>query len=219
MKCADNAAMARSASAKVSRFGRCPVMRGLLSGSSSAKASGCRAKIRRNNPSSVGDALATGPQWVIHEISAILAEAYRRFPDDEMAIDEYQTDDDRTLPFQLSRGCTDKCTFCSEWVFWQRFRPGDFNSAAAGVEHLRSFYGATYIAFTDSLLNGNRNRLQGFAEELLRQGTKVKWGGFMRADMDDALAPLLHRAGCREAFVDSLPRRATSSPPYRAPHE
>src|SRR5581483_8234346 len=36
---------------------------------------------------------------------------------DEMSIDEYQIDDDRTLPFQLSRGCTDKCTFCSEWVF------------------------------------------------------------------------------------------------------
>ena len=120
---------------------------------------------------------------------------------DEMAVDEYQTDDDRTLPFQLSRGCTDKCTFCSEWVFWQRFRPGDFVNAAAGVEHLRSFYGATYIAFTDSLLNGSRNRLQGFAEELLRQQTKVKWGGFMRADMDDALAQLLHRAGCREAFI------------------
>src|SRR5689334_20987753 len=74
---------------------------------------------------------------------------------EEMAVDEYQIDDDRTLPFHLSRGCTDKCTFCSEWVFWQKFRPGDSNDAAAGVEHLRSFYGATYIAFTDSLLNGS----------------------------------------------------------------
>src|SRR6185436_19306669 len=98
---------------------------------------------------------------------------------DEMAIDEYQIDDDRTLPFQLSRGCTDKCTFCSEWVFWQRFRPGAPNDAAAGVEDLRARYGATYVAFTDSLLNGSSSRLQGFADELLRQGTKVKWGGFM----------------------------------------
>jgi anaerobic magnesium-protoporphyrin IX monomethyl ester cyclase len=120
---------------------------------------------------------------------------------DEMAIDEYQIDDDRTLPFQLSRGCTDKCTFCSEWVFWERFRPGSANDSASGVEHLRSRYGATYIAFTDSLLNGNSNRLQGFAEELLRQETKVRWGGFMRADMDERLARLIHRAGCREAFV------------------
>src|SRR5215467_10819318 len=86
---------------------------------------------------------------------------------DEMSIDEYQIDDDRTLPFQLSRGCTDKCTFCSEWVFWERFRPGAPIDTAAGVEHLRSRYGATYIAFTDSLLNGSPQRLQTFAEELL----------------------------------------------------
>jgi len=120
---------------------------------------------------------------------------------DEMAIDEYQIDDDRTLPFQLSRGCTDKCTFCSEWVFWQRFRPGAPSDAAAGVEQLRSRYGATYIAFTDSLLNGSAGRLQAFAEEILSRGTKVRWGGFMRADMTEPLARLLHRAGCREVFV------------------
>src|SRR5262245_30135307 len=120
---------------------------------------------------------------------------------DEMAIDEYQIDDDRTLPFQLSRGCTDKCTFCSEWVFWQRFRPGAPDGAAAGVELLRSRYGATYIAFTDSLLNGSSSRLQAFAEEILRRGTKVRWGGFMRADMTETLGRLLHRAGCREVFV------------------
>jgi radical SAM superfamily enzyme YgiQ (UPF0313 family) len=120
---------------------------------------------------------------------------------DEMAIDEYQIDDDRTLPFQLSRGCTDKCTFCSEWVFWQRFRPGAPHDTAAGIQDLRSRYGASYIAFTDSLLNGSYNRLQAFAEEVLRQGTKIRWGGFMRADMEESLAHQLYRAGCREVFV------------------
>src|SRR5262249_13114701 len=39
------------------------------------------------------------------------------------------------------------------------------------------------------------------AEELLHQETRVHWGGFMRADMNESLARLLHRAGCREAFV------------------
>ena len=38
------------------------------------------------------------------------------------AIDEYQIDDDRSLPYQLSRGCTDKCTFCSEWVSRGQFQ-------------------------------------------------------------------------------------------------
>src|SRR3982074_1968626 len=57
MKCADSEEIARSASAKVRRFGGWPVARCLLSGSSSASPSGLRARIRRNNPSSVGDAL------------------------------------------------------------------------------------------------------------------------------------------------------------------
>src|SRR6202162_3622926 len=49
--------MARSACAKVRRLGAWPVMRCLLSGSSNGGASGCRARIRRNSPSSVGDTL------------------------------------------------------------------------------------------------------------------------------------------------------------------
>src|SRR5258707_6296840 len=57
MKCADSAEMARSASAKVRCLGGWPVMRCLFWGSRNASASGCRARTRRNNPSSVGDAL------------------------------------------------------------------------------------------------------------------------------------------------------------------
>src|SRR5665647_196206 len=57
MKCAASAEIARSAPAKVSRLGGCPVTRALLRGSSSASASGFRAMTRRNNTSSVGDAL------------------------------------------------------------------------------------------------------------------------------------------------------------------
>src|ERR1700688_4438011 len=57
MKCAASAEIARSAPAKVSRLGGCAVTRALLRGSSSASASGFRARIRRNNTSSVGDTL------------------------------------------------------------------------------------------------------------------------------------------------------------------
>src|SRR5260370_35471909 len=59
MKRADSAEIARSASANVRRFGGSAVTRWLLGGSSSASASGFRARIRRNNPSSVGEALVT----------------------------------------------------------------------------------------------------------------------------------------------------------------
>jgi hypothetical protein len=36
----------------------------------------------------VGDAIATGPGWVRHEIDSMLAEAYARFPDEPEAPDD-----------------------------------------------------------------------------------------------------------------------------------
>src|SRR4029077_10299601 len=60
MKWAASAEIMRSAWAKVRRFGVWPVMRCLFGGSISAGASGCRARIRLNNVSSVGEAVG----WV-----------------------------------------------------------------------------------------------------------------------------------------------------------
>ena len=105
------------------------------------------------------------------------------------------------LPFQLSRGCTDKCTFCSEWVFWQRFRPDTPDHAVEQLCRLATTYGVDQFHFTDSLINGHMNRLRSFAEALLVKGLRVDWGGFMRANMDDATARLLRAAGLSYAYI------------------
>lgn len=107
----------------------------------------------------------------------------------------------RILPLQLSRGCTDKCTFCSEWTFWEKFRADQVEHVLDQVQELQTRFRADGIAFTDSLLNGVPDRLCQFAEGLLSRGLKVRWGGFMRANMDRATAGLLKRSGCVLAFI------------------
>ena len=69
MKCAASDEIMRSACAKVRRFGGWPVMRCLLSGSTKASASGCRARFRLNNVSSVGEAVGwvTALLWLCYE--------------------------------------------------------------------------------------------------------------------------------------------------------
>jgi hypothetical protein len=107
----------------------------------------------------------------------------------------------RSVPYHLSRGCTDKCSFCSEWKFWTRFRLGESAPALAGAQELRRAYGAEYLAFTDSLLNGHPGRLREFAEGMARLSPRLAWGGFMRAQMDAETAALLRRAGCDVVFI------------------
>jgi len=106
----------------------------------------------------------------------------------------------RVFPFQLSRGCTDKCSFCSEWKFWERFRSDDVSHVIDQIAQLKRDYAIDGIAFTDSLLNGVMPRLRAFAEGLLERNIELKWGGFMRANMDLETAKLLRRAGCVLGF-------------------
>ncbi len=122
---------------------------------------------------------------------------------DQMPLPSYWTKEHqmRTVTYELSRGCTDKCTFCSEWVFWKRMRLGNLQSVAAGVEELSRRYGVERIWFMDSLLNAKLEPLREFAEEILRRNVQVKWGGFMRAQMDAETADLLKRAGCDFVFI------------------
>jgi len=107
----------------------------------------------------------------------------------------------RTINFELSRGCINKCSFCSEWVFWRHFRSISPDLAAERITTLASVYDAKHVSFTDSLVNEDPGRLERFAELLVRQDPDFEWSAYMRADVDDRMADLLFRAGLRYAFI------------------
>ena len=121
---------------------------------------------------------------------------------DEMPLAAYQERAiSRSLPFQLSRGCTDKCSFCSEWVFWKRYRSDTPEHALGQIKTLLKRYNAGFIEFSDSLLNGHQKRLIAFAEGVVKEGLEFGWTSFMRAQMDPETAALIARSGCTGVFV------------------
>ena len=121
---------------------------------------------------------------------------------DEMCLPAYQeVGPYRVAPLQLSRGCTDQCSFCSEWVFWKRFRSDDPARVVDHAEELHKRYGVNFIEFTDSLLNGVPSKLVALAEELLTRDFQIGWTAFMRAHIDPPTAELIARAGCHGVFV------------------
>jgi radical SAM superfamily enzyme YgiQ (UPF0313 family) len=120
---------------------------------------------------------------------------------DEMHLPAYSIAGKRVVSYQLSRGCTDKCSFCSEWVFWRHFRLSSMDKAVADVAELKRRWGAEMVWFSDSLLNGQMNRLREFAEGLLSHGVEIDWCGYMRAQIDLPTAQLLRRAGCSWVFI------------------
>jgi hypothetical protein len=120
----------------------------------------------------------------------------------EMHLAAYQSDSAYlTVPLQFSRGCTDKCEFCSEWQFWERFRTDTAEHTVEQIERAQRDYGATFIVFMDSLLNGIPRRLNELCELLLKRSVNVRWASFMRAQMDPPTARLLAKSGCHDVFI------------------
>lgn len=144
-----------------------------------------------------GDEVIEGPSRRQLHLTTLAAPDF-----DQISLPDYRSGAGSVrLPFQLSRGCTDKCSFCSEWVFWKHFRLDTVDHAVEQLASIVETTGVRAFDFTDSLLNGHMRRLRQFAENIIERGLKIDFGGFMRADMDAETAKLLKTAGLSYAFI------------------
>jgi anaerobic magnesium-protoporphyrin IX monomethyl ester cyclase len=107
--------------------------------------------------------------------------------------------DPTRIDLYSSRSCINKCHYCYERVYLQRYR---YRSGKSMVEELQ--YHLSYnpniksIFFSDSVVNGSLKAMQEFSELLIRHDIKVTWGGqaVIRKDMDAGLLNLMAKAGC-----------------------
>ena len=98
---------------------------------------------------------------------------------------------------EISRGCVAKCVFCTEVHFW-KYRGRMSGSLLDEVEYQYKHYGANFVWFIDSLVNGNLKELRGFCLGLLERKLKINWQGYARCDgrMDLAFYEDLRASGC-----------------------
>lgn len=102
------------------------------------------------------------------------------------------------LPLSHSRGCINRCKFCSESAVWSKYRFRNAENIFAEMKHqlvlyphIKSFY------FNASLINGNLRVVDELSDLLLENQWNIQWGGqgVMREDFSDALIQKMRRAG------------------------
>ncbi|MDY6907466.1 MAG: radical SAM protein [Chloroflexota bacterium] len=98
-----------------------------------------------------------------------------------------------------SRGCPYRCTFCSEWRFWNGcWRPRKVESVVDEIELLHREYGRECFWFGDDCFNVDAGHIRGICEEILSRGLDISWYYQGRADFiieHRELLPLMRRAG------------------------
>ena len=111
----------------------------------------------------------------------------------------------RTFGLSTSRGCGDRCAYCSESRFWEgvwRGRSG--RKVVDEISHLHRQYGKTLFVFNENTFNWSRRRVEEFLEELGKSGLRVHfWFQSRIKDIirDEDLIPEMRRLGLYEVML------------------
>ena len=142
----------------------------------------------------IGDCFAgDGKPGLISNLDSIPLPDY-----DDFDISKYK--EPGQLPLIFSRGCVNRCAFCFETVFWQKFRVRTVANIIKEIEHILMKYNRRIFNFSmnDSLINGDFRLLDEFCSTVIDRKMGIGWWGMARIDkrMNIRLLKKLVRAGC-----------------------
>jgi len=105
-----------------------------------------------------------------------------------------------TLATSISRGCIQRCTYCAESPHFGRFRYRGGENLFSEIDHHFRTTGLPRInlLLNDSVINGNVEALESFADHLLAARLPVTFNGMAvaRDSLTRELLDKLKRAGC-----------------------
>ncbi|MBN1552045.1 radical SAM protein [bacterium] len=124
------------------------------------------------------------------------------FPDYSWADLQQYTIKNR-LTMMLSRGCINRCSFCSEGANFKKYR---FRSAINIISEIKQHMqmlgnpSGVFINFNDSLINGNMKEFVELCDLIKQEGLKFSWGGMalFRPEMTMEVITKMKQAGCVE---------------------
>lgn len=96
-----------------------------------------------------------------------------------------------------SRGCPNRCTFCSSSHFWKGVRMRSPQNIVEEIQVLKDQYGVRHIDFLDDTFTLSRQRVFAVCDLLLNKGLYIKWSCSSRVDtIDEKLIKKMKDAGC-----------------------
>jgi len=98
------------------------------------------------------------------------------------------------LPEYTSRGCTFRCSFCAETMYWVRYRKKSASKTVDEMQQLFERYKKRLFLLSDSLVNPVVTAL---SEEIIRRKLKFYWDVFLKVNdqVCDVDSTLLWRRG------------------------
>ncbi|MGB8225671.1 MAG: radical SAM protein [Sedimentisphaerales bacterium] len=107
------------------------------------------------------------------------------------------------LTMMLSRGCINRCSFCSEGANFKKYRCRSAVNIISEIKQHMQMLGnpsGVFINFNDSLINGNMKEFVSLCDIIKQEGLRFSWGGMalFRPEMTREVIAKMRQAGCVE---------------------
>lgn len=127
------------------------------------------------------------------------------FPDYNGSIDS-NTEELKFLPIMSSRGCINRCNFCTECLLWGKYRSMSGERIYKEIIYQYAKYNVNNFIFYDSLINGNIKELIRFCDLMINRNksansdNKINWiaQSTIRREMNPEILIKMKQAGCHK---------------------
>lgn len=143
------------------------------------------------------------PREQVTDIDSLPIPDFEGFPHPGMSVKDYLGNKDNRyrspffegVPILSTRGCINRCAYCSETVYWKKFRQRSPEKVAKELEQKRELTDSDVFLFCDSTLNARRDWLIDFSDAVA--GQDYKFLSYMIASdtVDKKVAKAISRAG------------------------
>jgi len=120
---------------------------------------------------------------------------------EDLPLSDY--DDSRHIPFMASRGCIQRCVFCSSRVFWPGYRTMSGERIFKEIkfhkiQQSKLNNNFAHVDFLDLLFNGNMRTLTDFCDLMRKSELDIHWTANMiiRPEMDLNIIKKMKESGC-----------------------
>lgn len=123
------------------------------------------------------------------------------FPDfNDLNLDNYTLNfakNYRFVSIATSRGCVNRCAYCSETQYWHRYRQRSVKRVVEEIEYMYNNLNARIFFFCDSLINGNVTWLKDFCKQIVLKGLNIQWMSYATLNnLNLELLQLMYKSGC-----------------------
>lgn len=108
------------------------------------------------------------------------------------------------ITISTTRGCHGKCSFCSNWWIWRKYRSRSAENVVAEIELLVTNYGIRHFLIVDDAFLYDRETVLSFCHLIQEKHLKIAFEAAARADsvgngkVDMEVLTRLREAGCYE---------------------